>query len=434
MSSHSHHHDHSLNHACDEYKALSRREFFARTTATAVALSVPAWLPRVTYAQSASDRDILVSIFLRGGADGLTLVPPFGDPSYYALRPTIAIPRPDSGSTTPALNLDGFFGLPTAMGALLPAYQSGQLLIVHACGSTDPSRSHFDAQFFMEVGKPGERNIVTGWLGRHLASRPPMRTDAALRGLGFAFGLQQALVGGPDTLPIPDPSNFGLAGSSSTRTARLNWLGNAYQSERDPLRISALNTQRTITTLNALNIGGYVPAGGAVYPGGGFGAAMRSTAALIRADIGIEAVQIDIGGWDTHSAQGPLTGGMAQLMQQFAGALAAFHTDMNAAGRMNRITLVAMSEFGRVARENASQGTDHGHGNAMFVMGGAVAGGRVMRNWPGLAAGQLYENQDLHVTIDYRNILAEIVARRLGNTNLDLVFPQHTPFFHGVFA
>ena len=433
MSSQKTSHDNSC--ACDEYRALSRREFVARTTATTVALSVPAWLPRVTYAQTENlDRDVLVSIFLRGGADGLTLVPPFGDPSYYSLRPTIAIPRPDSGSTTPALNLDGFFGLPTAMAGLLPAYQSGQLLIVHAVGSTDPSRSHFDAQFFMEIGKPGDRNIVTGWLGRHLASKPPMRVDAALRGIGFAFGLPQTLVGGPDTLPIPDPSNFGLAGNSSTRAARLAWLGNSYLIERDPLRTAALNTQRTITTLSTLNIGGYVPAGGAVYPNNSFSNALRSTAALIRSDMGIEAVQIDIGGWDTHSAQGPLNGGMAVTMQQLAQGLGAFHLDMNAANRMSRLTVVVMSEFGRVARENASQGTDHGHGNVMFVMGGAVQGGRVMRNWPGLAPGQLYENQDLHVTIDYRNILAEIVQRRLANPNLSVVFPGFTPFMHGVFA
>jgi uncharacterized protein (DUF1501 family) len=420
--------------ACDEYRQLSRREFVARTTATAVALSVPAWIPRVTYAQTASDRDILVSIFLRGGADGLTLVAPFGDASYYSYRPTIAIPRPDSGSTTPAINLDGFFGFPTAMSALVPAYQSGQLLIVHATGSTDPTRSHFDAQFFMEIGKPGDRNVVTGWLGRHLASKPPMRVDAALRGIGFAFGLPQTLVGGPDTLPIPDPSNFGLAGNSSTRTQRLAWLGTAYSAERDPLRTAALNTQRTITTLSALNIGGYQPAGGAVYPGGSFGAALRSTAALIRSDIGVEAVQIDIGGWDTHSAQGPLTGGMSFTMTQLAQALGAFHADMNASNRMGNLTVVVMSEFGRVVRENASQGTDHGHGNVMFVMGGAVRGGRIMTIWPGLAAGQLYQNQDLQVTIDYRDILAEVVLRRLNNTNLDLVFPTYTPSLRGVFV
>lgn len=402
----------------------------ARGTATAVALSVPAWLPRVTYAQSASSSDVLISIFLRGGADGLSLVPPFGDPSYYALRPTLAIPPPGSAAN-PALNLDGFFGLPPAMAALLPVYQGGQLLIVHASGSTDPSRSHFDAQFFMEIGKPGDLNVVTGWLGRHLASRPPAKVDAALRGIGFNYGLPQTLVGAPDTLPIPDPANFGLSGSSSTRTQRLTWLGNAYQVERDPLRTAALNTQRTITTLSALNINGYVPAGGAVYPGGSFGTALRSTAALIRADMGVEAVQIDLGGWDTHSAQGPINGGMAVNMQQFAQAIAAFYVDMVYANKINNVTLVATSEFGRVARENASQGTDHGHGNAMFVMGGQVRGGRVLTQWPGLADGQLYQNQDLQVTIDYRDILAEVVSRRLGNTRLDLVFPDYSPTFRG---
>ncbi len=431
MSSHNHIHDSS--HACDEYRSLSRREFVSRSTATAVALSVPAWLPRVTYAQAEnSDRDVLISIFLRGGADGLSLVAPFGEAAYYSLRPTIAIPPP-SGAPNSSLNLDGFFCLPPAMGALLPAYQAGHLLIVHATGSTDPSRSHFDAQFFMEIGKPGDRNVVTGWLGRHLASKPPMKVDAALRAVGFAYGLPQTLVGGPDTLPIPDPSNFGLAGNSSTRAQRLAWLGNSYQVERDPLKTAALNTQRTINTLSALNIRGYTPAGGAVYPGGSFAAALRSTAALIRADMGIEAVQIDIGGWDTHSAQGPVNGGMAATMQQFAGAIGAFHADMVGAGRINRVTLVAMSEFGRVARENASQGTDHGHGNAMFVLGGSVLGGRVMRNWPGLAQGQLYENQDLHVTIDYRDILAEIVQRRLANSNVGLVFPGYAPTPRGVF-
>jgi uncharacterized protein (DUF1501 family) len=387
-------------------------------------------LPRVTYAQSASDRDILVSIFLRGGADGLSLVPPIGEPNsrYYALRPTIAIPAAQ------ALPLDTFFGFPPAMAALMPAYQAGRLLIVHATGSTDPSRSHFDAQFYMEIGKPGDLNIVTGWLGRHLASRPPMRVDAALRGLGFAFGLPQTLVGGPSTLPIPDPANFGLSGNSSTRNQRLAWLGTAYQTERDPLRTAALNTQRTINTLSALNIGGYVPAGGAVYPGGSFGAALRSTAALIRADMGVEAVQIDLGGWDTHTFQGPVNGGMAATMTQFAQAIGAFHADMDGAARINNVTLVVVSEFGRVAYENASQGTDHGHGNVMFVMGGAVRGGRVLANWPGLQDGQLYQNQDLHVTIDYRDILAETVLRRLGNTNLDLVFPGFAPTLRGVFV
>ena len=422
--------------ACDEYRQLSRRQFMSQTTAAAVALSVPAWLPRVTYAQTAAlDRDVLVSIFLRGGADGLTLVPPFGEPSYYTLRPTIAIPRPDSALANRAVNLDGFFGLPAAMASLLPAYQSGQLLIVHATGSTDPSRSHFDAQFFMEIGKPGDLNVVTGWLGRHLASRPPMKVDAALRGIGFAFGLPQTLVGAPDTLPIPDPANFGLSGTSSTRTQRLAWLGNAYQTERDPLKTAALNTQRTINTLSALEHQ-RLRAGGRcglsqhqLCHGAALDGRAHSCGHGRRS--GADRHQRRVG----HAQRaGPADWRDGRHMTQLAQGLAAFHADMNGANRMGNLTVVTVSEFGRVARENASQGTDHGHGNVMFVMGGAVRGGRVMTNWPGLAPGQLYQNQDLNVTIDYRDILAELVLRRLGNTNLDLVFPGYTPSLRGVFV
>jgi uncharacterized protein (DUF1501 family) len=416
--------------ACAEYNELSRREFLARSTAAAVIVAAPAWLPRVTYAQTEdTTRDVIVSIFLRGGADGLTLVPPHAENAYYSMRPTIAVPRPDSTSANRALDLNGFFGLPPAMASLLPAFQAGNLLIVHATGSTDPTRSHFDAQAFMEIGIPGDRSVATGWLGRHLATKPPMKPNAALRALAFNYGLPLMLAGAPDTLPIPNPANFGLSGTSSTRTARLAWLGTAFGSQADPLRTSALNTERTITQLSAIGISSYQPAGGAVYPTGSFGTAMRSTGALIRADVGVEAVQIDVGGWDTHNAQGPLTGGMAATMRSLADAIAAFHVDMTAADRLRRITLVVMSEFGRKAAENGSQGTDHGHGNVMFLMGGSVVGGQVMSIWPGLSTAQLYQQQDLQVTIDYRDILAEIVSRRLGNTQLDLVFPGYTPTF-----
>lgn len=418
--------------ACAEYNELSRREFLARTTAAAVIASTPAWLPQVTYAQTEdTSRDIIVSIFLRGGADGLSLVAPYAENAYYTLRPSLAVPRPDDASPNRALDLNGFFGLPPAMASLLPAFRAGQLLIIHATGSTDPTRSHFDAQAFMEIGIPGEREVETGWLGRHLATKPPMKPAAALRALAFNYGLPLTLAGGPDTLPIPDPANFGISGTSSTRTQRLAWLGTAFASQPDPLKSSALNTQRTITELSAIGIGTYQPAGGAVYPNSSFATALRSTAALIRADVGVEAVQIDIGGWDTHSAQGPLTGGMAATMRQLADALAAFHVDMSGANRLGRLTLVAMSEFGRKAQENGSQGTDHGHGNVMFVMGGSVVGGRVMTQWPGLSTAQLYQQQDLQVTIDYRDILAEIVSRRLGNTQLDVVFPGYAPTFRG---
>jgi uncharacterized protein (DUF1501 family) len=419
------------SHACAEYNELSRREFLARTGVAAAVLATPAWLPEVAYAQAEdTSRDVIVSIFLRGGADGLSLVVPYAENNYYTLRPTIAIPRPDSTSTNRALDLNGFFGLPPAMASLLPAYRAGQLLIVHATGSTDPTRSHFDAQAYMELGVP-ERSIATGWLGRHLASKPPMRPNAALRALAFNFGMPLMLAGAPNTLPIPNPANFALSGSSASASARLAWLGNAFTGQPDPLRASALNTQRTITELAAIGISSYQPAGGAVYPTSSFGTALRSTGALIRADVGVEAVQIDVGGWDTHNAQGPLTGGMAATMRTLADAIAAFHADMVGADRLRRVTLVVMSEFGRKAQENGSQGTDHGHGNVMFVVGGSVAGGQVMTIWPGMATGQLYQQQDLQVTIDYRDILAEIVSRRLGNAALDVVFPGYTPTFRG---
>jgi uncharacterized protein (DUF1501 family) len=419
-------------HACSEYNELSRREFLRRSSAAATVLAAPAWLPQVAYAQTEdTSRDVIVSIFLRGGADGLSLVVPYGENAYYTLRPTIAIPRPDSSATNRAVDLNGFFGLPPAMASLLPAYQAGHLLVVHATGSTDPTRSHFDAQAFMEVGVPGARDIETGWLGRHLASKPPMKPNAALRALAFNYGLPLMLAGAPDTLPIPNPANFGLSGSSSTSAQRLAWLGTSFAGQVDPLKASALNTQRTITELSAIGITGYQPSGGAVYPTSSFGTALRSTAALIRADVGVEAVQIDVSGWDTHNAQGPLTGGMATTMRTLADALAAFHADMVGASRIGRMTLVVMSEFGRKAQENGSQGTDHGHGNVMFVLGGSATGGRVLTQWPGMTAQQLYQGQDLQVTIDYRDILAEVVSRRLGNTQLDVVFPGYTPTFRG---
>ncbi len=419
-------HRHSRATGCGEYHALSRRQFLRQASVAAAAASAPAWLPRVTYAQSEnSARDVMVCVFLRGGMDGLSSVVPFGEPDYYTARPTIRIMPPDSSDANRAINLNGFFGFPPAMGALLPAYLAGRLLIVHATGSIDSSRSHFDAQHYMEVGMPGQSALVTGWLGRHLATRSPARPTASLRALSFTFGLTETLAGGPLTMPIPDPANFGLTGISSSRTARLEWLGTAFAGESDPLRTSALNTQRTIAALAGLGINTYLPSGNAVYANNSFARALRSTAALIRADIGVEVVQIDLGGWDTHSAQAPATGSMAATMRTLADGLAAFHADMDGSSRIDRVTAVVMSEFGRNVRENGSAGTDHGRGNCMFVLGGAVNGGQVLARWPGLA--RLTDNQDLTVTIDHRDILSEIVAKRLGNAALDVVFPGHAP-------
>lgn len=425
--------------ACNEYNELtSRREFLGTagglSGAALYAWAYPEWLPKVSFADSyVADRDVIVSIFLRGGADGLSLCAPFGDPLYYTGRPTIAIPRPDSTAANKGIALDNFFALPNAMRFLVPAYQAGNLLVVHGAGLTYSTRSHFDAQHYMEVGKANDLSVNTGWLGRHLATTSPVKSGASLRGIGFADGLVDTLKGGPQVLPISNPANYGLAGSTSTRDARTAWLQADYADTLEPAKTAAADAISTINLLRSLNIAGYVPANGAVYPNTGLARGLRSTAALIKADIGVEAVHLDIGGWDTHTDQNPLTGGMANQMTQLSGALGAFWEDCIASGMAQNVTVVVLSEFGRNVRENGSRGTDHGRATAMFAMGRGIRGGRVLtNNWKPLAQENLADRQDLAVTIDYRDILGEIVQNRLGNPNLSTVFPGYVPAFRGV--
>jgi len=425
--------------ACTEYNELtSRREFLGTTTglsgAALYAWAYPEWLPKVSFADSfVANRDVIVSVFLRGGADGLSLCVPFGDPLYYTGRPTIAIPRPDSSSANRGIALDGFFALPQGMRFLVPAYQAGDLLVVHGAGLTYNTRSHFDAQHYIEVGKANDSSVNTGWLGRHLATTSPLKNGATLRGVGISDGLVDTLKGGPQTLPMADPANYGIGGSGTTRDARTAFLQNDYQSTLEPARTAALDAINTINLLRSLNIGAYAPANGAVYPNTGFSRAFRSAAALIKADIGVEAVHLDIGGWDTHTDQNPLTGGMNNQMTQLAGAMGAFWQDCISSGLAQNVTVVVLSEFGRNVRENGSRGTDHGRGTALFTMGRGIRGGRVLTsNWRPLAQENLVDRQDLAVSIDYRDILAEIVQNRLGNSSLATVFPGYVPAFRGV--
>jgi uncharacterized protein (DUF1501 family) len=428
---------------CAEYQEMSRRGFFGVAgAATLAALATPAWLPRVALAKDyrATQRDVIIQVYLRGAADGLSLCVPWTESNYYTARPTIAIPRPDSGQTlrctdlgvsVPGPNGPTGFGLPPGMAALLPAFQAGHLLIVHAAGSVDPSRSHFDAQRFMEVGKAQDPTIITGWLGRHLTDTAPADPNALLRAVGISTALQRTLVGGPLTLPVPNLDTFGLTGNSGTTAARTVTIHDMYNGTPDPLKTIGLNTLATIDLLNTINFAGYTPAGGATYGTDSFGYAMKTTAALIKAQVGVEAVAIDVNGWDTHANQGPLTGAMNTLMGYISSAMAAFHTDLTT-GTNPTFTLVVMSEFGRRFNENGSFGSDHGHGNVMFVMGNCITGGRVLTQWPGCNNNQLYQGLDLAVTTDYRDILAEICAQRLGNTNLPNLFPGYTPTFRGV--
>jgi hypothetical protein len=402
---------------------------------TAALAASAAWLPKVALAKDyrSSMRDTIIWVYLRGAADGLTLCVPHADDEYYNNRPTLAIPRPDSGGTDACIDLDGFFGLAPAMSPLVPAYQDGQMLFVHACGSPDPSRSHFDAQRFMEVGKAADPFLVTGWLGRHLATVSPAMPGSILRAVGLGTGLQQVLVSGPGAIPVPDLDTFGLLGDQNTKTARTNALRDMYASVPDPLRGTAQTTLATINLLDSIDFAHYQPAGNAQYiPSDSLGYALKTSAAMIKAQVGVEAIAIDVVGWDTHSTQGVITGTMSFLMNRLASALSAFQRDMSNTPNAPGYILAVVSEFGRRLHENGSGGTDHGHGNAMMLMGQAVRGGRVLRNWPGLGYDQLFENLDLAVTIDYRDILSEIIDRRLGNQEVSSVFPGYTPTYRGV--
>jgi uncharacterized protein (DUF1501 family) len=423
---------HDADCGCQEYNELSRRQFVGAAAGMSAAALFPAWLPKIVMAKNfASTRDIIVSVFMRGGADGLSLCVPYADANYYTSRTTIAVPRPDATAATRGIDLDGFFMFPQAMAGLIPAFTLKDLLVVHATGQLNVNRSHFDAQRFMEVGKPVDPNLVTGWLGRHLASIDQLKPGAPLRALGVAGGLQKTLVGAPKTLPIADPTNYTIGGAAATQAQRLAFMQADYATADQPLQSAALDATNTVTLLKSVNFTAYKPANAAVYPNSSFGKALRSVAVLIKNDVGIEAAQVDIGGWDTHSAQDPLAGSMFKTMQDFSNSIAAFYADVVAPGFP--VTLVSVSEFGRNVRENGSNGTDHGRGTVMLALGKGISGGRVLtKNWPGLAKENLEAGQDLKVTVDYRDILAEIVQKRLANPNLDFVFPTWSPSFLGV--
>jgi uncharacterized protein (DUF1501 family) len=420
-----------MNEKHDDCVCIDRRRFLGSGLAAgAAAATAPAWLPTVGWAGTAgTSRDTLVVVFLRGAMDALTMIPPYGDPNLYTARPTLAIQPP--GQVNGATNLNGYFGLAPAAAPLLAPYQAGKLAIVHASGLTDPSRSHFDMQKWMEYGvsSANATNVSTGWAGRYLQTIAPPGTGL-LRGMALESNLTKSLAGGPACVPSSNPDNFLMPGSASTATGRRAALTAMHTGEPAPLGPAALNTFATIDLLATIDFAGYVPANGAVYPSTTFGTKLKSAAAIIKANVGVEVIQADLGGWDLHSSMGPLTGNMANLMDQLSNTLLAFYNDLSGPV-LDRTTLVVMSEFGRRVAQNASGGTDHGRGGALLVMGGHVNGGQVITNWPTLAPGALH-NGDLEITIDYRDVLSEVLTDRMACTSLGTVFPGWTPTFQGV--
>jgi uncharacterized protein (DUF1501 family) len=393
------------------------RRIFLRGSAMAMAGagSVPFWLGRAA-ASTGGRRKILVAIFQRGAADGLNVVVPFAEKRYYELRPTLGIPAPSKTAqgNQAALDLDGRFGLHPVLQPLKQLWDREMLAIVEATGSPDPSRSHFDAQDYMESGTPGLKS--DGWMNRAL---PPASPDSSpLRAIALSATLPRTLQGEHAAIAVNNVEQFHAAESTASI------IESMYSGSADKrLAAAGKDAFAAMRLLDSLNRTPYNPSSGAQYgQGGELGRSLQQIARLIKADAGVEAAFAEIGGWDHHQNE---PGQLSNVLRQFGSAIGAFCTDMG--DRMEDIVLVTMSEFGRTARENGNNGTDHGHGDSMFVIGGPVRGGKVYGNWPGLEEEQLYERRDLAVTTDFRAVLSELVAGQLGTTDLAQVFPGYKP-------
>lgn len=370
--------------------------------------------------------DILVVVFLRGAADALNLVVPHGDAGYYALRPSLGIPRPDdrrAAEIERAIDLDGFFGLHPALRPLLPAWQAGHLGIIHACGAPDESRSHFKAQELMERGVADESGPASGWIGRCLASLDSAN-HSPLRAAGLGAMPQRSLSGGVPVTALRSISDYHIPSDNAAAQQMRAALSALYQGSA-PLAVMGQETLQLLDTFQNLDPASHRPAGDTPYPETDFGRGLRQIAMLIKAQVGLEVAAIDHGNWDTHFAQGGSSGLMATLAGELSQGLAAFHADMLA--HLAQLTVVVMTEFGRRGRENGSLGTDHGHGALMMLLGGSVAGGKVHGRWPGLDAAQLVGPGDLAVTTDYRAVLAEVCQKRLRHPAIENIFPNYAP-------
>ena len=393
--------------------------------------SAPLWLQRAVYAAGAPTpgKKILVAIFQRGAADGLNIVVPHGEKAYYALRPTIGVPKPTSDSEKSqdaAIDLDGFFGLHPSLAPVKMLFDQGHLAIVDAVGSPDPTRSHFDAQDFMESGTPGLKATEDGWLNRGLPRASGSRVSP-LRAVSLGPVLPRAMRGSQPAIALQSIGDFQVRDAQAAKA-----FEDLYLETSDPtLRATGRETFEAVTMLQAIRKSPYQPA--AEYPRGRFGDNLRQIAQLIKADVGLEVAFADIGGWDHHVnelGQRASEGQLANLLREYGRALSAFWQDMG--DRMADVVLVTMSEFGRTAHENGNRGTDHGHANCMFVLGGRVRGGKVYGQWPGLEKEQLYQGRDLALTADFRDVLGELVTRHLGNPSPREVFPGYEPRYLGL--
>jgi uncharacterized protein (DUF1501 family) len=372
---------------------------------------------------------VMIVLFQRGAADALNVVVPHGERAYYAMRPTIAVPRPVSGSAATAIDLDGFFGLHPALAPFKRLWDDGILAPVHAVGSPSNTRSHFDAQDYMESGTPDNKGTRDGWLNRYLAVKGTCdecklgdphagAKPSAFQAVAMTPQTPRILEGPAATVAMNSLDEFTIRtnGSQADRIEALYRTGNA-----DVVHAAGGEMFEAIKILKSANPQQYVPENGADYPRSPFGQHLKQIAQLIKANVGLEIAFADVGGWDTHVNQGGATGQLAGRLDDFSKSIAALVEDLGA--RMSDVTILTMSEFGRTAHQNGNGGTDHGHATSMFVIGGDVKGRKVHGKWPGLEPEQLNEGRDLALTTDFRSVFSEVAFKHLGAAKMDAVFP-----------
>ncbi len=405
---------------------MERRAFVKSGALALVTMGLsPTFLRRTAFGMELGNvpkGKVLICLFQRGAADALNIVVPHGERAYYAMRPSIAIPQPSSSATGGAIDLDGFFGLHPALAPLKPLYDRGLLAPVQAVGSPSTTRSHFDAQDYMETGTPDVKGTTDGWLNRYLAVKGTCDecnlAKTSFRAVALTPQTPRILEGPSATVAMNSLDEFSVraTGSSAERLEALYRTGSA-----DLVHGTGAEMFDAVKMLRAANPQKYLPQNNAEYPRSQFGTRLLQIAQLIKANVGLEIAFADVGGWDTHVNQGSSTGQLAQRLDDFSRSIAALVTDLG--DKMDDVVILTMSEFGRMARENGNRGTDHGHAGALFVIGGHVKGGKVHGKWPGLEQEQLYEGRDLALTTDFRSVFAEIVQHHLGARMLDRIFP-----------
>lgn len=389
----------------------TRRNFLTSLGASALDFLIP------SARAGLSNSHTLVCIFLRGAMDGLNTVIPYGDSAYFDKRPELSIAAPGEGADN-AIDLTGFFGLNPAAAALKPVYDAGDLAIIHATGAPFANRSHFQTQLEMEHGFAGSRNNVKGWMARHFLSHPqPALDDFPFRAIAIGNALPESLRGARAASALNNVTGYDLVPDSSADFQGL--LQSLYADHGNPFSQQAARTFQAMQALDYYNPALYTAEDGIFYPTTGLGRSLLQTAQYIKSGMGTEIFCLNMGGWDHHDDLKPR---LADKLSELSDALSIFYTDMGE--RMNDITVLIMSEFGRRVAENASAGADHGYGGVMFAMGRKVNGGRVYADWPGLADHQLRDG-DLAITTDYRTVIGELLHKQMGNTAIESVFSDY---------